>query len=112
MRDKYSQWVNREVKKVQAEIRAGKDPEQVIGWDWRFGAEVLKRGWKGPLLIIILMNVYDYGRMYADTAYCFKRLAVCKNYDQLGAAKIMHERACRNKRVVSCLFWMFLFAVN
>ncbi len=71
------------MKKVESQVRAGKDPEQAIGWDWKFGFKVIRRGWKGPLFIVVMFNVVDYGRMYADTRYCFKRLSICKNYDQL-----------------------------
>ncbi|ETO08077.1 hypothetical protein RFI_29310, partial [Reticulomyxa filosa] len=81
-KDPYNQWLKGELKKVKANVRAGKDINETVGIDMKFGLEVVKRGWKGPTFCIVAMMGYGLVRLRFDDQYLAKRMNECQSYEQ------------------------------
>mmetsp|Transcript_7543 Transcript_7543/g.12334 ORF Transcript_7543/g.12334 Transcript_7543/m.12334 type:complete len:184 (+) Transcript_7543:17-568(+) len=83
-RRKAFQLVARDQKRIRAEIRAGKDPEDVLGgFDLKFGLKVLRYFWIPPAVTIGGTFAYAAWRVKYDLNYCYYLLAECNAYDHV-----------------------------
>eukprot|EP01084_Bolivina_argentea_P234096 394117_1 len=71
-------------KRIRAEIRAGKDPEDVLGgFDLKYGLNLLRTLWIPPTLIIGGSFSYVAWRIKYDIDYCYEMMSWCNDYDHL-----------------------------
>lgn len=70
--------------RIRAEIRAGKDPEDVLGgFDLKFGLKIYRHLWMPPALIIGGSCCYVSWKIKYDIDYCYELMSYCNEYDQL-----------------------------
>eukprot|EP01084_Bolivina_argentea_P145736 255376_1 len=70
--------------RIKAEIRAGKDPEDVLGgFDLKFGLGLIRYCWMPPTILLGGTFSYVSFRIKYDIDYCYKLMSWCTEYDHL-----------------------------
>eukprot|EP00483_Globobulimina_turgida_P003850 UN03858 len=70
--------------RIRAEIRAGKDPEDVLGgFDLKYGLGLIRYFWMPPTLILGTTFSYVAFRVKYDLDYCYELMSWCSEYDHL-----------------------------
>eukprot|EP01084_Bolivina_argentea_P246458 412461_1 len=81
---KGAQLIAQDQKRIRAEIRAGKDPEDVLGgFDFKFGLKMMRHMWLPPAMIVGGSCCYVSFRIKYDIDYCYELMSWCNQYDQL-----------------------------
>mmetsp|Transcript_5978 Transcript_5978/g.9517 ORF Transcript_5978/g.9517 Transcript_5978/m.9517 type:complete len:205 (-) Transcript_5978:150-764(-) len=78
---KAAQLIAQDKQRIRAEIRAGKDPEDVLGgFDLEFGLKLLRYMWLPPALVIGGAFGYLGVRARYDIDYCFYLMSKCSDF--------------------------------
>lgn len=78
------QMISQDQQRIRAEIRAGKDPEDVLGgFDLTFGLKIFRHLWIPPTLIIGGSFSYVAWRVKYDIDFCYEMMSWCTEYDHL-----------------------------